>query len=160
RHLRLNRRVALKMIRSAELAMPEQLVRFCSEGETVARLRHPHIVQIYEVGTHNQQPYLALELMEGGSLAEAQGSKPLPARLAAGIVETLARAMDYTHAQGIVHRDLTPANILLESPVRGPKPVPEPGLAASTDYGPRTTDYGLLKISDFGLAKHLFTDSR
>jgi serine/threonine protein kinase len=98
--------------------------------------------------------------MAGGSLAQAQGGKPLPSGVAAGIVETLARAMDYTHAQGIVHRDLNPANILLESPVRAPEPVPEHGRAASTASGLRTTDYGLLKISDFGLAKHQVNDSR
>src|SRR6516162_2635219 len=114
RHLRLNRHVALKMIRAGEQATPEQLVRFCAEAEVVARLRHPNIVQIYEVGTHNRQPYFALELMEGGSLAEAQAGKPWPAQAAAQLVETVAHAMAYAHRQGIVHRDLNPANILLQ----------------------------------------------
>jgi hypothetical protein len=78
RQLRLNRLVALKMIRAADLAAPEQLVRFIAEGETVARLRHPNIVQIYEVGSHERRPYLALELMEGGNLSQALASKPPP----------------------------------------------------------------------------------
>jgi hypothetical protein len=135
RQLRLNRRVALKMIRAGEHASPEQLVRFCAEGQIVAGLRHPHIVQIYEVGTYRRQPYLALELLEGGSLAEAQGGKPQEARAAAGLVETLALATDYAHGRGIVHRDLNPANVLL-------------------------TGDGTPKIADFGLAKHLDQDQR
>jgi serine/threonine-protein kinase len=135
RHLRLNRRVALKMIRAGEEATPEQLVRFCAEGQIVAGLRHPHIVQIYEVGTYRRQPYLALELLEGGSLAEAQGGKPLPAGAAAALVETLALATDYAHGRGIIHRDLNPANVLL-------------------------TGDGTPKIADFGLAKHLDQDPR
>jgi len=152
RHLRLNRHVALKMIRAGEQATPEQLVRFCAEAEVVARLRHPNIVQIYEVGTHNKQPYFALELMEGGSLAEAQARKPWPARTAAELVETLARAMDYAHRQGIVHRDLNPANVLLSAVSGGDTP--------SAGNGPRRAGNGLTpKISDFGLAKHQDQDS-
>ena len=93
RQLSLNRRVALKILRAGDLATPEQLVRFRTEGEIVAHLRHPHIVQIHEVGTHNKQPYFALELMEGGNLAQALAGRPLAARAAAELVETLARAM-------------------------------------------------------------------
>src|SRR5206468_1523643 len=66
-----------------------------------------------EVGTHERRPYLALELMEGGSLSDALGGQPLPPRVAAGLVETLAGATDYAHRQGVVHRDLNPANVLL-----------------------------------------------
>jgi serine/threonine protein kinase len=158
RHLRLNRPVALKMIRAGELANPEQLVRFCTEGQIIARLRHPNIVQIYEVGSHDRQPYLALELMEGGSLDEAQGGRPLPARAAAELVETLARAMDYAHRQGIVHRDLKPANILLAG-VRSQVSGVRGGNAGTAALTP---DPFLLtpKITDFGLAKYLDTDSR
>jgi serine/threonine protein kinase/WD40 repeat protein len=164
RQLRLNRRVALKMILAGAHATPEQLVRFCSEGEIVARFRHPNIVQIYEVGTYNCQPFFALELMEGGSLAAAQGGKPLPARIAAGLVETLARTMEYAHRQGIVHRDLNPANILLQTVIIAEDaverrrnssdslPLPSPVSSALKNCIP--------KISDFGLAKHLDHDSR
>jgi WD40 repeat protein/serine/threonine protein kinase len=154
RQLRLNRRVALKILRAGDQATPEQLVRFCAEGEIVARLRHPHIVQIYEVGTNNKQPFFALELMEGGSLSSALGGKPLAAQPAAQIVETLAHAIDYAHAQGIVHRDLNPSNVLLGS---------EPGSVRgrSASEADVTGLVGVvLKITDFGLAKYLDQDSR
>jgi WD40 repeat protein/serine/threonine protein kinase len=153
RQLRLNRRVALKILRAGDQATPEQLIRFCAEGEIVARLRHPHIVQIYEVGTNNKQPYFALELMEGGSLSSALQGKPLAARPAAQIVETLARAIEYAHAQGIVHRDLNPSNVLLGS---------EPGsVRGSSASGADVTGLaGVLKVTDFGLAKYLDQDSR
>src|SRR5262249_12163278 len=125
-----------------------------AEAEVVARLRHPNIVQIYEVGTHNRQPYFALELMEGGSLAEAQAGKPWPARAPAQLVETVAHAMAYAHRQGIVHRDLTPANILL-SFSREPRASAGPAFAG----GSRLNE-AVPKIADFGLAKHLDQDSR
>jgi serine/threonine protein kinase len=142
------------MILAGEHATPEPLVRFSAEGEIVARLRHPHIVQIYEVGTYNRQPFFALELMEGGSLAAAQGGKPLPADLAAGLVETLARTMDYAHRQGIVHRDLNPANVLLTFSRA-------PGARAPSTLGEGARlNEAVVKISDFGLAKHLDCDSR
>jgi WD40 repeat protein/serine/threonine protein kinase len=157
RHLRLNRPVALKMILAGELATPEQLVRFCAEAEVVAGLRHPNIVQIYEVGTHNRQPYFALELMEDGSLAEAQAGKPWPARAAAELVETVAHAMDYAHLQGIVHRDLKPANILLSGEGRGASGEKESPSSLATRHSPLAP---VPKVADFGLAKHLDQDSR
>ncbi|HEX5271018.1 MAG TPA: protein kinase, partial [Gemmataceae bacterium] len=142
RQLRLNRLVALKMIRPGELATPEQMVRFCAEGEIVARLRHPNIVQIYEVGTQEDRPYLALELMEGGSLSESLKGTLLPGRDAARLVAALARATDYAHRQGVIHRDLNPANVLLQA------------------QGSQSLGLALPKITDFGLAKHLGQDSR
>src|SRR5262245_55158619 len=106
RDARLDRLVALKMILAGAHAGPEQLARFRGEAEAVARLQHPNIIQIYEVGEHRGLPYLALEWADGGSLERALGGAPLPSCQAAGLVEQLARAVQYAHERGIVHRDL------------------------------------------------------
>src|SRR5262249_41059512 len=106
------------------------LARFRTEAEAVARLQHPNIVQIYDTGQHERHTYLALEYVGGGSLARALNGTPWPAGRAAQLVETVARAIHYAHQQGIVHRDLTPGNVLL-------------------------TKAGLPKLTDFGLAKLL-----
>jgi serine/threonine-protein kinase len=113
RDLALKRTVALKMILSGAEAGPEELLRFRREAEAAARLRHPHIVQIHEIGEHQGRPYLVLEYVAGGSLAAALAGKPLPPRQAAELTETLARAVAEAHRQQVVHRDLKPANILL-----------------------------------------------
>jgi WD40 repeat protein len=126
----LNRLVALKMIRTGPLASPDEVARFRVEAEAVARLEHPHIVQIHEIGECHGLPYLCLEFVDGGSVADRLRTGPQPAGPAADLVETLARAMDVAHRRGIVHRDLKPANVLL-------------------------TSDGRPKISDFGLAKRL-----
>jgi serine/threonine protein kinase/tetratricopeptide (TPR) repeat protein len=134
RQTSLKRLVALKMIRAGAHAGPEDVARFHTEAEAVARLHHPHIVQIYEVGDYQGQPYCALEYIEGGSLARRLSRKPLPAQEAAELVEKLARAMSSAHQHQIVHRDLKPANVLL-------------------------TPEGEPKITDFGLAKQLDADT-
>ena len=126
RHVALNRRVALKVIRG--FAGREELARFRAEAEAVARLQHPNIAQIYEVGEQAGMPYLALELVEGGSLAARLWREPIAPRAAAELVATLARAVEHAHLRGVVHRDLKPANVLL-------------------------TQDGSAKIGDFGLAK-------
>src|SRR5262245_3553662 len=108
----LNRLVALKVIRAYATGLEER-VRFRLEAEAVARLQHPNIVQVYEVGEHDGQPYLVFELVEGGTLERLTG-KPHPPAVAAELVEALARAVAYAHSRGVVHRDLKPANVLLQ----------------------------------------------
>jgi hypothetical protein len=127
----LGRLVALKMVLSGSHASSKELARFRTEAEAVARLQHPGIVQIYEVGEHNGLPFLSLELVTGGSLASRLGGKPWPAERAASLVESLARAVHAAHRRGIIHRDLKPANVLL-----------------SEDGQPKITDFGLAKCLD------------
>ena len=115
RQLSLGRIVALKMVLSGEHAGPLELARFRAEAELVARLRHPNVIQIHEVGEHDGRPYLVLEFAEEGSLARRLDGTPVAPAAAAGLVETLARAIDAAHRHGIVHRDLKPSNVLLVS---------------------------------------------
>jgi WD40 repeat protein len=133
RQVVLNRLVALKMILAGSHAGAEAVDRFRAEAEAVARLQHPNIVQIFEVGEQAGLPYFALEFVDGGSLAEKLDGTPLPPRPAARLVETLARAMHAAHAAGIAHRDLKPANVLL-----------------TADGTPKITDFGLAKKLDGG----------
>ncbi|MCI0465220.1 MAG: serine/threonine protein kinase, partial [Gemmataceae bacterium] len=130
RHLRLKRLVALKMILSGAHAGSEALARFRVEAEAAARLQHPNIVQIYEVGEHEGMAYCTLEFVDGTTLDKKIAGQPQPARQAAALVEVLARAMQVAHQHQIIHRDLKPANVLV-------------------------TTEGVPKITDFGLAKRL-----
>ncbi|HEV3168047.1 MAG TPA: serine/threonine-protein kinase, partial [Isosphaeraceae bacterium] len=130
RQLRLNRIVALKMILAGNHASAETGVRFMAEAESVARLHHPNIVQIFAFGDHDGHPYLEMEYVEGGCLSDRLVGSSRPPKEAARLIEILARAIHEAHLQEIVHRDLKPANILL------------------------TAD-GTPKIADFGLAKWL-----
>ena len=133
RHRQLNRIVALKMILDGKHAHPEHRERFRIEAEAVARLRHPNIVQIYDFGEIDGCPFVTLEMLEGGSLADRLKGMTQPGRAAAGLVATLARAMGEAHQAGIVHRDLKPPNVLFDRD-------------------------GIPKITDFGLAKRLEVD--
>jgi serine/threonine-protein kinase len=113
RQLTLGRVVALKMILAGEFAGPVARVRFLSEAEAVARLRHPCIVQVYEFGSHEERPFFSMEYVAGGTLAGLL-ERQLPApRAAATLVRDLALAVQHAHEQGIIHRDLKPANVLL-----------------------------------------------
>ena len=145
----LNRPVALKMILAGAHAGPTERERFKREAEAVAALQHQHIVQIFEIGEANGHPYLALEFVDGGSLAQQLLGKPWPARQSAELVELLARAVHYAHAQGVIHRDLKPANVLLANgrcePAGGSTASPPAG--SHRPFAP--------KVSDFGLAKKL-----
>jgi WD40 repeat protein/tRNA A-37 threonylcarbamoyl transferase component Bud32 len=118
RHLKLQRIVALKMLLGGSFVTSEERARFRIEAEAVARLRHPNIVQIYEVGEHEvdtglPRPYFTLEFAAGGNLASRLAGRPQPPRQAAAWLETMARAAHYAHQQGIIHRDLKPSNVLL-----------------------------------------------
>src|SRR5262249_13920449 len=116
RQIGLKRLVALKVILSRGPVEPGDLVRFRLEAEALAQLAPPpHIVQAPDSGEHQRQPYLVLELVEGGSLKQLTRGEPQPPTAAAELVETLARAIHHAHCRGIVHRDLKPANVLLDT---------------------------------------------
>jgi WD40 repeat protein len=152
RQLSLNRLVALKMILAGTHASTAECERFRREAEAVARLGHPNVVQIHEVGEQDGVPFLCLEYVEGGSLADRLDGQPQPIGFAAEFVETLARTVHHAHQQGIVHRDLKPANVLLTAGSRQQAGGSESLLAASCVL-PATP-----KITDFGLAKRLDLD--
>jgi hypothetical protein len=115
----LDRDVAVKLLRDTHRDSSGQRERFLQEARAVARLRHTNLVQVYEFGEAPaaggalSQPYLVLEYVSGGSLADVLRGAPQPPGEAARLVETLADAIHYAHQQGVIHRDLKPANILL-----------------------------------------------
>jgi serine/threonine protein kinase/Tfp pilus assembly protein PilF len=161
RHLGLNRVVALKTIRAGSQASKKDRARFASEARAVARLGHPNIVQIFDVGEHEGHAYLSLEFVDGGSLADQLTGQPFPAEVVAPLVECLARAIHFAHQRGIIHRDLKPANILLVSGgvVKDPKDTRD-DKDYTTHHSPLTSHDSPLtthqpKITDFGLAKQL-----
>ncbi len=127
----LDRLVALKMILSGAHAGPEDLARFRAEAEAVARLQHPNIVQVFEVGQHDGKPFFSMEFCRGGGLDRKLDGTPLPPKEAARLVEILARAVHAAHQQNVIHRDLKPANVLL-----------------TADGTPKITDFGLAKKLD------------
>jgi serine/threonine protein kinase/WD40 repeat protein len=155
----LNRLVALKMIRRDDLDDGTARVRFRREAATAALLNHPNIVQVYEVGewiadsSQPPMPFISLEYCNGGSLAAHIKEHTLLPREAAQLVETLARAVQYAHTRGVIHRDLKPGNVLLQkADIRRPNSEPD-GLVVISDSGLRIADF-LPKVSDFGLATH------
>lgn len=130
RHRTLRRRVAIKTLHPQRTLTPRELIRIRTEAEAIARLSHPNLVQIYEIGEHHGTPWIALEFADQGTLAQRLQTATYSPEAAAELIEKLARALEHAHARQIVHRDVKPANILL-------------------------TDSGEPKISDFGLAKVL-----
>jgi serine/threonine-protein kinase len=137
----LNRVVAVKMMLSGRFSEPSFVERFRAEAEAVAQLQHPNIVAIHEVGIHEGQHFFVMDYVEGPSLAHLVGSQPLPARRAAGYLQTIAEAVQYAHERGILHRDLKPSNILIDG----------------SDQ-PRVVDFGLAKrLSDSQVSTSLLT---
>lgn len=124
----LDRQVALKMILRGALASPEDVARFRAEAEAAARLNHPNIVQVFEVGEHNGQPYFSMQHVEGTTLSQKIADGPLPSREAARLLIPVCRAVAEAHRNGVLHRDLKPSNILIDE-----------------DGRPFVTDFGLAK---------------
>jgi WD40 repeat protein/serine/threonine protein kinase len=151
RHRGLHRLAALKMVLAGEFASATQELRFRLEAELAARVQHPNIVQVYEIGSYEGRPFLALEWVEGGSLANRLDGKPWPPGEAAALIETLARAIDVAHGEGVVHRDLKPANILLQKDEGGRTKEDSEPTRPSFILPPSA--FRLPKITDFGLAQ-------
>jgi tRNA A-37 threonylcarbamoyl transferase component Bud32 len=140
RHVTLGRVVALKMMRADALARPQDAQRFEREMRAVARLNHPHIIPIYEVGRHENRPYYTMAYAPGGSLARHRQRLPADPRAVLVLMEKVARAVHYAHEQGIVHRDLKPGNVLLDE--RGEPLVGDFGLAKLHDSDVELTQTG------------------
>lgn len=128
RQTRLNRIVALKMIRAGVLASPAEIARFHTEAEAIARLQHPNIVAIHEIGEHDGRHFFTMDYVAGRTLAEVVRDGPLPSRRAAGYTRSIALAIQCAHQHGIIHRDLKPANVIIDPHDQ-----------------PRITDFGLAK---------------
>jgi serine/threonine protein kinase len=125
-----DRIVALKMVLRGETATPTDLARFRAEAEAAAKVLHPHIVPVYEVGEQAGRPYFSMKLIEGTTLARRLADGPLPSRQAAEMLIPVCRAIADAHRQGVLHRDLKPSNILIDRE-------------------------GRTFVTDFGLAKRL-----
>ncbi len=131
RQLSLNRIVAVKLLLLGRYSSDESRMRFRREAQSAAQLRHPNIVAVYEVGECDDQPFIAMEFVDGGSLADRLREGPLPAREAAELLKVVSGAIEYAHQHGVMHRDVKPSNLLL-----------------ATDGGVHVTDFGLAKQID------------
>jgi serine/threonine protein kinase/Tfp pilus assembly protein PilF len=125
----LNRTVALKVIGLGNWATEAHVKRFRREAEAAASLEHPGIVPIYEVGERDGSCYFSMKFVEGGQLDEVVRREPMPPRCAAGLIAKVARTVHYAHEHGILHRDIKPGNILLD-----------------TKGEPHLTDFGLARL--------------
>ena len=149
RQVALDRTVALKMVIGGGRASSSQIARFKSEALAVARLDHPNIVQVYDIGEHDGLQYFAMEYVDGGSLDKKLNRQPMEPQPAADLARTLARAMHYAHQKGVIHRDLKPANVLLSGELRAVSGEPDKPSSLTAHRSWLTA----VKITDFGLAK-------
>lgn len=131
----LNRLVAVKMILAGNLASEVDMQRFQSEAEAAARLQHPGIVSVHEVGRHKGRSYFSMDFVDGRNLSEVIREESLPPRRAAGYVEQIAQAVHYAHQQTTLHRDLKPSNVMID-------------------------ENDCVRITDFGLALNIAADSQ
>jgi eukaryotic-like serine/threonine-protein kinase len=138
RQASLDRTVALKVLSAGTHAAEEERARFNSEALTVARLQHPNVIQVHDVGEHDGVPFLAVEYVDGGNLQQWLGGRPTTVEKAVRLMYAVARGVGAAHAKGIVHRDLKPANILL-----------------TADGTPKVADFGLAK--QYGAATYTAT---
>src|SRR5882724_4905585 len=128
RDVLLNRTAALKFLPADSAGADDKRRRFHQEAQSASALNHPNIVTIYEVGQSGGRDFIAMELVQGRSLDELIGGKPLPAGKAIAYAIQIADALAAAHSAGIVHRDLKPGNVMI-------------------------SDSGVAKVLDFGLAK-------
>src|SRR5262245_47192193 len=159
----LGRLVALKTLDAFARPDSEEAARLRGESAATARLSHPNIVQVFEVGECRGRLFLVLEHVEGGTLAARLAGRPLPAEEAAGLARTLALAVHYAHQRGVLHRDLKPGNVLL-APLTPRPPLPQGGGGETELLPPPLPSVGeggwggegaVPKIADFGLARRL-----
>jgi hypothetical protein len=134
RQVSLGRTVAIKLMSAGEFARPEVVKRFRTEAMAAAKLQHPNIVAIHEVGEYQGLQYYSMDPVEGPNLAAQLAGQTLPARRAAQLCKTLAETVQYAHDRGILHRDLKPSNVLIDP-------------------------FGQPRITDFGLAKDITAES-
>lgn len=158
RQEKLNRIVALKMILSGQFADDTEIQRFRAEAESAAKLDHPNIIPIYEVGEFKGRHFFSMSFVDGESLGKRLTDGPLAPEAAARLLLIITQAIAYAHRRGVIHRDLKPANILLafdEAAIE----LPEHGSSSSHNsarsgcfndrglsYSPRVTDFGLAKV--------------
>ena len=171
----LNRMVAVKVMREARLSSETDRARFLAEAAAAAKLKHPNIVTVFEVGHQNGLPYIVMEYVPGRTLSQQLAEGPLPPRIASKLIADVARAVHHAHERNILHRDLKPANILLSNPEPGTKnPEPLKPSLSGRESNPsalnselrtpnsefkKPNDLNIFepKVTDFGLARRLHT---